>query len=147
MRTPGLPCALCYFGGRYADKNSGAARRENAASHPFSRKDLNVKHPLVVPDKRAPGNAQRCPAASADPGPITPSLSYYDGRRLASVTEIFRGMGPGERQANAGTTACRIYPNNTASAAFTVSAPSVTLFSSDGACTATFSAKKRASAT
>jgi len=38
-------------------------------------------------------------------------------------------------------------PSNTASAPVTVSAPSVTLFSSDGVCTETFSAKKRASAT
>jgi hypothetical protein len=39
------------------------------------------------------------------------------------------------------------YPSSTASAASTASAPSVTVFSSDGACTAKVSAKNRASAT
>ncbi|MGY4477595.1 hypothetical protein ACVILL_005009 [Bradyrhizobium sp. USDA 3364] len=39
------------------------------------------------------------------------------------------------------------YPASTASAPVTASALSVTVFSSDGACTAMFSAKKRASAT
>jgi hypothetical protein len=39
------------------------------------------------------------------------------------------------------------YANNTASAPFTASADSVTVFSSAGACTVTFSAKKRASVT
>ncbi len=39
------------------------------------------------------------------------------------------------------------YPASTASAPVTASALSVTVFSSDGACTEMFSAKKRASAT
>src|SRR5882757_1652422 len=39
------------------------------------------------------------------------------------------------------------HPSSTASAPVTASALSVTVFSNDGACTATFSAKKRASAT
>jgi hypothetical protein len=39
------------------------------------------------------------------------------------------------------------YPSNTASAPFTASAPSVTAFSSDAACTEMFSAKNRASVT
>ena len=43
---------------------------------------------------------------------------------------------------------CReTYPSSTASAAFTASAPSVTVFSSEPACTVTFSAKNRATAT
>jgi hypothetical protein len=40
-----------------------------------------------------------------------------------------------------------LYPSNTASAPFTASALSVTVFSNEGACTETFSAKNRASAT
>lgn len=40
-----------------------------------------------------------------------------------------------------------IYPNSTASAPVTASAPPVMLFSSEGACTEMFSAKKRASVT
>jgi len=40
-----------------------------------------------------------------------------------------------------------LHPSNTASAPFTASALSVTVFSSDPACTAMFSAKNRASAT
>ena len=42
---------------------------------------------------------------------------------------------------------CEAYPASTASAPVTASALSVTVFSSDGACTEMFSAKKRANAT
>ena len=59
------------------------------------------------------------------------------------TTHRFRDMGPRVRRDDKRS----IYPNNTASAPFTASALSVTVFSSDAACTVTFSAKKRASVT
>src|SRR6266700_4116677 len=93
----------------------------------------------VVPDKRAPGGALAPSGASAE-GPITTSV---DCRAT---------LGPRSRPQPKSVVMGRddeltCYPSSTASAPFTASAPSVTVFSSAAACTEKFSAKNRARAT
>jgi len=91
--SPGIPCALFSFGGRFARQLGRYLRRENANSYPlccltFKSEDTAA----VVPDKLAGSASAR--AASADPG--TPGSGRCEERYHDHLAQRFKPvvMGP-----------------------------------------------------
>ena len=157
QRAPGLPCALSWAEGFL--QNFGRHPRRGNANAYLLQMTVRALKSCRVSDRLAPRAGRAQAASGGRSWRRTPrrSLGYREAPGEGTLRERAGGDSPSpqpsqselrsSRPRERGEGAVHSYPSNTASAPFTASALSITVRSSEPACTEMFSAKNRASVT